>query len=235
MSVPLVGLWLADVHPSWAPTIERVRPGLEAIAAAVTRLRSEGAEVLPVDNLVLRALGVPLDSVRVLIVGQDPYPTPGHAVGLAFSVAPEVSPLPASLRNIFAELSSDLQLPAPATGDLTGWAQQGVMLLNRVLTVRAGEAGSMRKLGWEQVTLEIVRTLAARRQPLVAILWGSDAQALAPEMPNAHIIASPHPSPLSAHRGFFGSHPFSRANEALVASGLEPIVWATQRADETLW
>ena len=168
-----------------------------------------------------------LNSVRVLIVGQDPYPTPGHAVGLSFSVAPDVRPLPRSLANIFTEYTDDLGHPVPATGDLTPWAERGVMLLNRVLTVRPGTPASHRGKGWEAVTECAIRALVARQQPLVAVLWGRDASTLKPMLEGADCVAieSPHPSPLSASRGFFGSRPFSRANELLEKMGADPIDW----------
>lgn len=231
MTHPLVDTWLADAHPSWLPTLNSVRSELERASVAVEQARAAGASVLPADERVLRALEQPVDAIRVLIVGQDPYPTSGHAVGLAFSVAPEVLPLPASLRNIFRELVDDLMMAgvptvAPVTGDLSPWTQRGVMLLNRVLTVRAGEAGSMRRVGWEAVTLAVVRTLARRAQPPVAILWGADAGALADEFDEGSCIVSAHPSPLAAYRGFFGSRPFTRANHLLVARGLEPVDWS---------
>jgi uracil-DNA glycosylase len=161
----------------------------------------------------------------VLIVGQDPYPTPGHPVGLSFSVAPGVRPLPPSLRNIFHELVADLGLPVPAAGDLSPWARQGVMLLNRVLTVRPGVPASHRGIGWEAVTECAIRALAARPQPLVAILWGRDARSLAPLLRPHGIIESAHPSPLSAANGFFGSRPFSRANALLAAAGADAVDW----------
>ncbi len=188
---------------------------------------------------MLRAFTFPFDAVRVLIVGQDPYPTPGHAVGLSFSVAPDVRPVPRSLANIFTEYSADLGYPQPANGDLTPWAERGVMLLNRVLTVRPGTPASHRGKGWEAVTECAIRALVARNQPLVAILWGRDAATLKPMLEGAGgrersdsgikrscvAIESPHPSPLSASRGFFGSRPFSRANELLTGMGAEPIEW----------
>jgi len=163
--------------------------------------------------------------VRVLIVGQDPYPTPGHAVGLAFSVAPQVRPLPPSLVNIFREYSEDLGYPTPATGDLTPWTERGVLLLNRVLTVQPGKPGSHRGRGWEEVTEQAIRALAARGEPLVAILWGRDARTLAPLLEGVPRIESAHPSPYSAASGFFGSRPFSRANQLLEQEGAEPVDW----------
>ena len=191
-------------------------------------LRAEidaGRGYLPPGPDVLRAFTFPMVEVKVLIVGQDPYPTPGHAMGLSFSVASGVRPLPRSLANIVAEYGADLGYPAPASGDLTAWAQRGVLLLNRVLTVRAGAPASHRGKGWEEVTECAIRALVARDQPLVAILWGRDAATLTPMLTGCPVIASAHPSPLSASRGFFGSRPFSRANEILAAAGAEPVDW----------
>ena len=187
---------------------------------------AEGRGYLPAGSNVLRAFTFPFDRVRVLIVGQDPYPTPGHAVGLSFSVAPDVRPLPRSLDNIFTEYTADLGFPKPANGDLTPWAQQGVMLLNRALTVRPGNSASHRGKGWEAVTERAIRALVARGTPLVAILWGRDASTLRPMLGDGvGVIESVHPSPLSASRGFFGSRPFSRANALLAEMGAEPIHW----------
>jgi len=175
---------------------------------------------------VLRAFGAPLDDVRVLIVGQDPYPTPGHPIGLSFAVDPDVRPVPRSLANIYRELADDLGVTPPGHGDLTPWSASGVMLLNRVLTVRPGAPASHRGKGWETVTDHAIRTLVARERPLVAILWGRDAQSLRPLLGSTPVIESAHPSPLSASRGFFGSRPFSRANAMLVAQGGEPVDWS---------
>jgi uracil-DNA glycosylase len=225
MATTLVGTWLEGVDPSWLPVLAPVSEALERAAREVISAESAGVQVFPAREQVLRALRVPLGSVRVLIVGQDPYPTASHAVGLSFSVSAETTPLPGSLRNIFRELVDDLGCASPATGDLSLWSHQGVMLLNRVLTVREGEAGSMRRCGWEEVTLAIVTALAAQPTPPVAILWGADAHALADTFPVDSRILSTHPSPLSAYRGFFGSRPFSRANELLVARGGTGVNW----------
>ncbi len=156
---------------------------------------------------MLRAFSRPLADVRVLIVGQDPYPTPGHPVGLSFSVAPDVRPIPRSLQNIYAELQDDLGIPPAEHGDLTPWFEQGVLLLNRVLTVQPGTSGSHRGQGWEQVTERAIEALVERGGPLVAILWGRDAQSLIPMLGPVPYVASAHPSPLSARSGFFGSRP----------------------------
>lgn len=206
----------------------------DTIAALGDFLRAENAAgrgYLPRGADVLRAFREPMADVRVLIVGQDPYPTPGHPVGLAFSVAPDVSPLPRSLSNILTELKADLGVPIPRSGDLTPWTQQGVLLLNRVLTVRPGEPGSHRGQGWERVTEAAIRALVRRGGPLVAVLWGRDAQALAPHVGDVPTIISAHPSPLSASRGFFGSRPFSRVNAALVAQGAPPVHWTLEPAE----
>ena len=215
------------VETGWAAALA---PVADQVAQMGEFLRAEIAAdrgYLPTGSHVLRAFTFPFAAVRVLIVGQDPYPTPGHAVGLSFSVAPDVRPLPRSLSNIYAEYSSDLGYPAPASGDLTPWAQRGVLLLNRVLTVRAGTPASHRGKGWEAVTECAIRALVARGEPMVAILWGRDAATLTPMLAEGRcsVIESAHPSPLSASRGFFGSRPFSRANELLAGMGAEPIDW----------
>ena len=209
------------IDPGWA---EALRPVAANIAAMGDFLRSE-AQYLPAGDLVLRAFTQPFDEVRVLIVGQDPYPTPGHAIGLSFAVDREVRPLPRSLGNIYRELRDDVRLTAPAHGDLTAWSAQGVMLLNRVLTVRPGQPGSHRGMGWEAVTDHAIRALVARDAPLVAVLWGRDAASLVPLLAGTPTITSSHPSPLSASRGFLGSKPFSRANAMLVEQGAEPVDW----------
>jgi uracil-DNA glycosylase len=216
----------ALVHPSWLPALAPVEPVVTALGAFLRAEVAAGRGYLPAGGLVLRAFAQPLDAVRVLIVGQDPYPTPGHAVGLSFSVDASVAPVPRSLANIFQELGSDLGLPRPSTGDLSPWATQGVLLLNRVLTVRPGAPASHRGKGWEEVTAAAIAALAARGGPLVAILWGRDARSLAPRLPGIPCIESAHPSPLSAHSGFFGSRPFSRANELLESQGAGPVDWS---------
>jgi uracil-DNA glycosylase len=215
------------VEEGWARALEPVAPQVAQMGEFLRAELAAGNGYLPAGPNVLRAFTFPLDRVSVLIVGQDPYPTPGHAVGLSFSVAPDVRPLPRSLENIFTEYGNDLGFPPPATGDLSLWAQRGVMLLNRVLTVRPGTPASHRGKGWEAVTECAIRALVARRQPLVAVLWGRDASTLKPMLDGADCVAieSPHPSPLSASRGFFGSRPFSRANELLEKMGAEPIDW----------
>ena len=215
------------VHPTWVPVLDSERETVAQIGEFLRAESAAGHRWLPAGDSILRAFSTPLDEVRVLIVGQDPYPTPGHAVGLSFSVSPDTRPLPRSLQNIYRELVDDLGVTRPANGDLSPWTQRGVMLLNRVLTVRAGEPGSHRGQGWEQVTDTAIRGLVQRGdQPLVAILWGRDAQSLEPLLEDTPVIASAHPSPMSADRGFFGSKPFSRANDLLAELGGESIDWS---------
>ena len=213
------------VAPDWA---EALAPVDQRIAAMGQFLRAElaaGRTYLPDGDRVLRAFRRPLADVRVLVVGQDPYPTPGHPIGLSFAVDAHVRPVPRSLANIYQELRTDVGVETPEHGDLTAWADQGVMLLNRVLTVRPGEAASHRGRGWEEVTECAIRALARRGGPLAAILWGRDAQGLKPMLSPVPWVESPHPSPLSASRGFFGSRPFSRVNQLLTDQGGEPVDW----------
>ena len=212
------------VDPSWARALAPVESTVHQIGARLREEVAEGRGYLPAGTDVLRAFTYPMDEVKVLIVGQDPYPTPGHPMGLSFSVQPGVRP-PRSLENIFTELVSDLGVDRPTSGDLTPWSRQGVMLLNRVLTVRPGAPASHKGWGWETVTQRAIEALVERRAPLVAILWGRPAQSLTPMLGSTSILASPHPSPLSASRGFFGSRPFSRANELLVEQGATPVDW----------
>lgn len=215
------GLVAAD----WAHALAPVDDVIARMGGFLRDELAAGRTYLPPGERVLRAFERPLADVRVLVVGQDPYPTPGHAVGLSFSVAPDVRPLPRSLVNIFKELSDDLGATPPSSGDLTPWADQGVLLLNRVLTVAPGAAGSHRGRGWEAVTERAIHALVERGGPLAAILWGRDAQSLKPMLAPVPWVESPHPSPLSASRGFFGSRPFSRVNELLVHQGADPVDW----------
>lgn len=213
------------IDPTWAAALA---PVAEQITAMGEFLRAEiaaGRTYLPAGENILRAFAAPLPDARVLIVGQDPYPTPGHPIGLSFAVDRSVKPIPRSLENIYRELRDDLGIETPQHGDLSAWARQGVVLLNRVLTVAPGAPASHRGKGWEQVTDAAIAALVARGGPLVAILWGRDAASLAPALGSVPMITSPHPSPLSAARGFFGSKPFSRANELLVKQGAAPIDW----------
>ncbi|GAC66306.1 uracil-DNA glycosylase [Gordonia soli] len=214
------------IDPGWAQALAPVEETITTMGQFLREENSSGRGYLPSGANVLRAFTHPFDDVRVLIVGQDPYPTPGHAVGLSFSVAPEVSPIPRSLQNIYTEYTDDLGYPRPANGDLTPWARSGVLLLNRVLTVTPGTPASHRGKGWEEVTECAIKALVDRdADPLVAILWGRDAAGLKQWLPDVPVIESAHPSPLSASRGFFGSKPFSRANEALEDLGGDPVDW----------
>ncbi|QJC22464.1 uracil-DNA glycosylase [Arcanobacterium buesumense] len=213
------------MHPTWAQAMEPLAPQIHAMGDFLREENAQRRGYLPAGAHVLRAFTQPLPQVRVLIVGQDPYPTPGHPVGLSFSVDRQVRPLPRSLVNIYRELHDDLGIEPPDHGDLTSWTQNGIMLLNRVLTVTPTKPGSHANRGWEEITDHAIRALAHRQQPLVAILWGKQAQSLARLMPNTPTITSPHPSPLSAHRGFFGSRPFSRANDLLQEQGAAPVDW----------
>ena len=213
------------VEEGWATVLEPVADRIHSMGDFLREENASGRGYLPAGNDVLRAFTYPFDEVKVIIVGQDPYPTPGHAMGLSFSTAPGVRPLPRSLVNIFKEYSSDLGLPMPEDGDLTPWSEQGVALFNRVLSVQPGKAGSHRGRGWEEVTEHALRALAERGKPLAAILWGRDAQNTQKFLGDTACICSPHPSPLSAARGFFGSKPFSHANELLVQQGAEPVNW----------
>ncbi|MDR6596182.1 uracil-DNA glycosylase [Saccharothrix longispora] len=213
------------VEAGWAAALA---PVADRIARMGEFLRAEvaaGRTYLPAGENVLRAFQQPFHSVRVLVVGQDPYPTPGHAVGLSFSVSPETRPIPKSLNNIYTEYTADLGHPTPSNGDLTPWTEQGVLLLNRALTVQPGKSNSHRNKGWEPVTEQAIKALAARETPLVAVLWGSQARALKPMLAPYPCVESVHPSPLSASGGFFGSRPFSKVNELLVQQGAEPVDW----------
>jgi uracil-DNA glycosylase len=222
-----------SIDSGWADALAPVQPKLHALAEFLDDEVASGRTFLPAPENVLRAFRTPLADVRVLIVGQDPYPTPGHPIGLSFAADPHVRPLPRSLVNIYRELNDDLGIPPAESGDLSPWTGRGVMLLNRVLTVSPGAAGSHRRQGWESVTDCAISALAARDAPLVSILWGRDAQMLAPLLGSTPRIESVHPSPLSASRGFFGSKPFSRTNALLVEQGAEPIDW--RLPSTTLW
>ncbi|MCA4133809.1 uracil-DNA glycosylase [Arthrobacter sp. M4] len=226
-TAPLTDLVAND----WAEAFLPVEGDLRRALEFASHQALAGVQVLPEPANILRAFQQPLHQVKVLIIGQDPYPTPGHAVGLSFAVSARTRPLPRSLANIYRELESDVGLPARVHGDLSAWADQGVLLLNRVLTVGSGAAGSHKGRGWEAVTAAAVKALAARRtadggrMPLVAVLWGKEAESLLPLLDGTPVITSAHPSPLSAARGFFGSKPFSRVNQLLVEQGAEPVMW----------
>jgi uracil-DNA glycosylase len=220
---------LADaglIDPEWSAALAPVAVDIAALGERLRAVVAAGRHYLPAGDRVLRAFQRPLPDVKVLIVGQDPYPTPGHPIGLSFAVDAHVRPLPRSLGNIYQELESDLGIARAPHGDLSAWSDQGVMLLNRVLTVAPGAPASHRGWGWEKVTEHAIRTLVARDRPLVAILWGRDAGSLQPMLGTTPVIRSVHPSPLSADHGFFGSKPFSRANELLVRQGAQPVDWS---------
>jgi uracil-DNA glycosylase len=216
-----------QIDLSWAEVLSPVQNVLDGLEHFLSAEHETKRQVLPALGSIMRAFQLPIPDVTVVILGQDPYPTPGDAVGLSFSVDSHQRSLPRSLKNIFTELNSDVGFDQPVSGDLSAWAQQGVMLLNRVLTVSAGAAGSHRGRGWEEVTECALRALDARVGiPLVAVLWGNDAQTVKPFLSRAVVIESAHPSPLSASRGFFGSKPFSKVNAALSELGQAPIEWA---------
>ncbi len=215
----------AVIDPGWAEALEPVAGRITDMGRFLRAEVAAGRGYLPSGANVLRAFNRPIADVKVLIVGQDPYPTPGHPIGLSFAVDASVRPLPRSLSNIYRELTADLGVAAPAHGDLTTWADAGVLLLNRVLTVAPGAPASHRGKGWEAVTDRAIQALVDRDAPLVAVLWGKDAQTLRPLLPGVPVIASAHPSPMSADRGFFGSRPFSRTNAMLLEQGVAPIDW----------
>ncbi|MFN8149239.1 MAG: uracil-DNA glycosylase [Candidatus Nanopelagicales bacterium] len=214
------------VDPGWARALEPVADDISRMGDFLRAEVAAGRGYLPAGENVLRAFARPFDAVRVLVVGQDPYPTPGHAMGLSFSVLPDVRPLPRSLANIFRELVDDVGVPTPSHGDLSPWADRGVLMLNRVLTVSPGKPGSHRGKGWERVTEQAIRALASRGTPLVAVLWGRDAQTAQAFLGSTPVVASAHPSPLSASGGFFGSRPFSRVNALLAEQGAAPVDWS---------
>lgn len=210
----------------WASALAPVQERLAHIAEQLVHISQRDPNILPRQEHVLRAFEQDFERVRVLIVGQDPYPTPGHAIGLAFATSAQTRPLPRSLQNIFIEMREDLGCAPPDTGDLSPWQKQGVMLLNRTLTVQAGRPQSHAQLGWSEFTECAVRALASRARAPIAVLWGSSARSLAPLFDPAYLVESAHPSPLSARRGFFGSRPFSRVNAMLRAQGFEAISWS---------
>jgi uracil-DNA glycosylase len=205
-----------QLHPTWRDALKDELPWLDALEHKL-----KGSNFAPKEESILRAFRDPLDNVKVLILGQDPYPNPLHAMGLAFSVSSEVQKLPQSLKNIFTEYVSDTGFPEPKTGDLSPWSNQGVALMNRTLTVEPGVSNSHSKIGWLEFTLRAAHVMAQRS--VVAILWGSYAQELGHLFTNK--IESVHPSPLSAYRGFFGSKPFSRSNLLLEKIGAKTIDW----------
>jgi len=213
------------VDPGWAEALASVEADVHRMGDWLRDEVAAGRHYLPAGDVVLRAFTQPFDDVKVLVVGQDPYPTPGHPIGLSFAVDPHVRPVPRSLANIYRELHDDLGVTPPPHGDLRAWSEQGVLLLNRVLTVEAGAAGSHRGKGWEAVTDQAVRALVARGKPLVAVLWGAQAASVRPLLGDTPVVASAHPSPLSASRGFFGSRPFSQVDALLREQGADPVDW----------
>ena len=213
------------MHEEWAAALEPVEPQIRAMGEFLRAEHAQGRHTLPRGEEIFRAFREPMSAVKVLVVGQDPYPTPGYPMGLSFSVAPHVRPVPRSLQNIYKEMHADLGIAPPEHGDLSSWSGQGVMLLNRVLTVQAGAPASHRGKGWEAVTECAIRALGDRGRPLVGVLWGRDARGTKAWLAGAPTVESAHPSPLSASRGFFGSRPFSRVNELLREQGAEPVSW----------
>jgi uracil-DNA glycosylase len=213
------------VDPGWAEALAPVEADVHRMGDWLRDEVAAGRHYLPSGDVVLRAFTQPFDDVKVLVVGQDPYPTPGHPIGLSFAVDPHVRPVPRSLANIYRELHDDLGVTPPSHGDLRAWSAQGVLLLNRVLTVEAGAAGSHRGKGWEAVTDQAVRALVGRGKPLVAVLWGAQAASVRPLLGDTPVVASAHPSPLSASRGFFGSRPFSQVDALLREQGADPVDW----------
>ncbi len=221
-------MFFEQMHPTWQLALAGQRQLLERIELKVI---SSETDIVPPLPQVMRAFERPLDEVRVLIVGQDPYPTPGHAMGYSFAVPQGTSPLPRSLSNIIRELCDDLGRyntdGSVRAGDLTRWVDHGVLLLNRHLSAVSSEIGSQMHIGWDEFTDEVISVLNRKRgRSLVAILWGAQAQSLAPKLCDSQVFSSAHPSPLSARKGFFGSKPFSKANAALERFGEQPIDWS---------
>lgn len=214
------------IAQDWVPALSKQDENLRQLALELTERSSQGETLLPDPEVMFRALSLPLAEVKVLIIGQDPYPTPGHPNGLAFAANKRVRPLPRSLNNIYKELEADLGITPASHPDLSAWQQRGVLLLNQVLSVTAGQAGSHQKIGWEPIIASLLSALNECSAPPVAILWGNHAQKFSPALGNLPQLRSAHPSPLSASRGFFGSKPFSEANRLLSAQGHEPIDWS---------
>lgn len=220
--------------PDWAQALAPVESNIRAMGNFLRQEHAAGRATLPPAQDIFNAFQAPLQNVKVLVIGQDPYPTPGHAMGLSFSVRPDVRPLPRSLQNIYKELHADLGITPPAHGDLSAWTDQGVMLLNRVLSVGVGNAGSHRNLGWETITTRAIQAIAERGTPLVGLLWGRDARNCKNLLQGYPSVESAHPSPLSASRGFFGSRPFSKVNALLEQQGAAPINWSIPDAAPSL-
>jgi len=206
-----------QLHPQWQQELVSLKPLIQTIDSYVQQ-----RDIAPSYDYIFRALSQPLDSTRVVFFGQDPYPTLGHAHGLAFSVESTVTSLPASLRNIFKELQSDLGI-ARSQGDLSDWCDQGVMLINRILTTDVGQSLAHEKLGWQEITTAVAQILG--KNDVIAVLWGNSALELKSFFPDDDVVSSVHPSPLSAYRGFFGSRPFSQVNAKLLLKGHSTISW----------
>ena len=214
----MLGSLLAQIDKSWQPLFAEHQSELTKIQEIITAQR-----IAPAYENILRVFTYPISHYRVVIVGQDPYPTPGYATGLAFSVSSEITKLPKSLKNVFTEYVSDTGFSYPVNGDLSIWANNGVALLNSSLTLNLDDKSEHLKIGWQGITAAALDLLAS--QGAVAILWGSHAQKMGSEFPDTHKIESVHPSPLSAYRGFFGSKPFTTCNQLLINSGQDPINW----------
>lgn len=211
-------LLFQTVHPSWSPILEPLQDAIITTYETVSK-----SQYIPAIERIFAPLSTSIDEVKVVIVGQDPYPNPDYADGFAFSVRPEISPLPASLINIFKELESDLGTKMPENGNLERWSRQGVLLINRTLTTVPGESHAHQRSGWMAITEVIIREVAQRGA--VGILWGGNAQQMSEYFDASRVIKSAHPSPLSAYRGFFGSKPFSRTNAMLSEIGKPQITW----------
>ncbi|MGO4297891.1 uracil-DNA glycosylase [Glutamicibacter sp. MCAF14] len=221
---------LGFIAPDWVQALQGQDSLLKSLASLLAARSAAGEQILPAPEVMFRALSLPLSEVKVLIIGQDPYPTPGHPNGLAFAANKQVRPLPRSLSNIYKELQADLGIAPVPHPDLSPWLSQGVLLLNQVLSVTAGDAGSHQNLGWSPIVQSILKALNERPHPPVALLWGKHAQKLSQALPNAEQLHSAHPSPLSASRGFFGSKPFSNINRLLSEKGQKPIDWSLPKA-----
>jgi len=215
------------ISEDWAKALKEQEPNIRKMGEFLRNEIKSGRRFLPAPDNIFRAFNTPLKDVKVLIVGQDPYPDPRYPVGLSFSVKPEVNPIPQSLKNIYKEIIDDIGGEVPKNGDLSNWAKQGVMLLNRTLTVQSGKPNSHQNKGWEEITESAIKALNNVDKPLVAILWGNNARNLKQFLtnPKIKIIESAHPSPLSANRGFFGSRPFSKTNDYLIKNNITPIKW----------
>jgi uracil-DNA glycosylase len=206
------------IHPSWNEIISELKPEIDRTFSLISE-----TDFIPATNRIFAPLAIARESIRVVIVGQDPYPNPDFADGFAFSVQPDVRPFPASLTNIFKELESDLSIPLPDNGNLERWSEQGVMLINRTLTTKPGESHTHQRAGWLAITEAIIQSAA--QSGAIGILWGGNAHQMEDLFDFGSVIKSVHPSPLSAYKGFFGSKPFSRANDLLIERGLTPIIW----------